>query len=49
MGAVGKELEYKQKRDNRKSTVAGVYKLGCVWVGINTIKQGTTAVELFAQ
>ena len=35
MGAVAKKLEYKQKRDNRRSTVAGVYTLVLVRVGIH--------------
>ena len=30
MGAVAKNLGYKQKRDNRRSMVAGVYTLACV-------------------
>ena len=32
MQNVFKTIEYKQKRDNdRRSTVAGIYKHGCVW------------------
>ena len=30
MGAVAKKLEYKQKRDNRRSPIAGEYTLVCV-------------------
>ncbi len=30
MGAIAKKVESKQKRDNRRSPIAGVYTLGCV-------------------
>ena len=40
MGAVAKKFEYEQKRDNTRSTVAGVYELG--WVGIHTAAENFT-------